>query len=114
VISHDEIEMPVLVVIHPRRARTELLRSAQSSFLRYIRKRSVAVVVKEPALPVRRHEKIVVAIVVVITDGYAQTKHLHVESGFVRYVGKRPIVIVVIKLWRAVLLPVSGPIHSVH
>ena len=82
--------------------------------MRDVGERAVAVVVKKVALAVGGDEKIVVAVVVVVADGHSHSKHLDVESRFVRYVGERAVVIVVIELGRRVLLNVAGPVHAIH
>src|SRR5260370_21917960 len=59
-------------------------------------------------------KKIVVAIVVVVADGHANSKYFHVQSCIVSYVGEGAVMIVVIELGRGVLLNVARPIHAVH
>jgi len=72
--------MPVLVVVNPRGAGAEFFRPEQARFLRDVRESAVAVVVKKAALAVGSDKKIIVAIVVVVTHGYAHSKHLHVQA----------------------------------
>src|SRR5689334_25417443 len=106
--------MAVLVVVDPSGAGTEFLGSEQARFLRDIGERAVAIVMKKVALAVGGDEKIVEAVVVVVADSHAQSKHLDVEPGFVGYVGKGAVVIVVIELRSGMLLDVAGPVHSVY
>src|SRR5262249_44034064 len=91
----------------------ELFHSAQSGFLRDVSESSIPIVVKQPALAIRRDEQIVVPIVVVIADGNADAVHLQIEARFVRHIGERSVVIVVIELWRRMLRDVARPVHSV-
>ncbi len=114
IVSDDQIEFAVLVVVNPSSAGAEFFHAAETRLLRHISKCSVAVVVKQPALSVRSDENIVVAVVVVVADGYADAVHFNVETGFVRNVSKSAVVIVVIKLRRGVFLPVARPVGSVH
>src|SRR5258708_12737823 len=66
------------------------------------------------ALAVGSDKKIIVAVVVVVTDRYAHSKHFDVEPSFVGHVGERAVMIVVIELGRGVLFKVAGPLHAVH
>ena len=68
---------------------------------------------KQPALPIRSNEEIVVAVVIVIADRHSDAVHLDIQARFVRDVAERAVVIVVIKLGRRVLLPVPRPVRSV-
>src|SRR5258707_2482836 len=52
--------------------------------------------------------------VVLVGDGNGNAVHLHVEPSFVRYVGERSVMIVVIELGRGVFLRVTGPVHAVY
>ena len=78
------------------------------------RERAISIVVKEVRLAIRGDEKILVAIVVEIADGYADSVHFDIKARFVRDIGERSIVIVVIKLRRAVFLHVPGPVAAIH
>src|SRR5256885_914046 len=48
------------------------------------------------------------------SDLHAHSKHLHVQSRLVGYVGEGAVMIVVIELRRRVLLKVAGPVHAIH
>src|SRR5439155_17421966 len=65
-------------------------------------------------LAIRRDEEIVVAVVIVVADRYADTVDFNVESGFVRDVSEGAVVIVVIKLGSGVFLRVPRPVRAVH
>ncbi len=58
-------------------------------------------------------EKIVVAVVIVITYCDAQTEHGNVEPGFVSHICKSAVVIVVIELQGGCRTGVAGPVFSV-
>src|SRR6266481_9424006 len=66
------------------------------------------------ALPVRSNEKIVEAVVVIVADSPSHSHHFDVESHFVRHVGERAVMIVVIKLGRRMLQNMAGPVRAVH
>src|SRR5258708_6122545 len=74
IIGDDKIEMPILVVVNPGGAGAEFLCAEQARFLRDIRARAVTVVVKKMALAVGSDKKIVVAVVVVVTNRYARSE----------------------------------------
>src|SRR5437764_5919887 len=114
IVADDQVEVAILVVVDPGGAGAEFLRSEQSCFLRDIGERAVAIVMKNVALAVGRDENIVVTVIVVIPDGNTESKHLHVEAGFVGYVGEGAVVIVVIELRGGMLLDVAGPVHAVY
>src|ERR1700737_2162857 len=114
IIGDDEIEMSILVVVNPRGAGAEFLGPQEAGFLRDIRESAVAVVVKKVALAVGSDKKIVIAVVVVVTNRYAHSEHFDVEPSFVRHVGERTVMIVVIELGRGVLLNVAGPVHAIY
>jgi hypothetical protein len=114
VISNHQIEFAVFVVIDPGRAGAELFHSGQPGLLRDVAERSISVVAKQPALSVRSNKQIVIAVVVVITDRYADAVHLRIESGPVRNIGERSVMIVVIQLGRCMFLTVPRPIRSIH
>ncbi len=106
--------MAVFVIVHPRGAGAEFLGPQQAGFLRDIGERAIAIVVKKAALSVGGDEKIVEAVVVVITNGHAHAEHFHVQSRLAGYVGERAVMIVVIELGCGVFQNVAGPIHAVH
>jgi len=113
VIANDEIQVAVSVVIHPGSAGAEFVRAFEPGLLRHVGECAVAIVVKQMVLPVGGDEQIVVAVVVVITDGHAHAIDLDGQPRFVRHVGERAIVIVVIELRRGMLADVTGPVHAV-
>src|SRR5262249_41618322 len=59
VVSDDQIEAPVFVVVDPRSTRAQLLGPGEDGLLRYVGERAIAVVVEEPALPECADEQIV-------------------------------------------------------
>ena len=63
-------------------------------------KRAVAVVVKQMALAERGDEDVVVAVVVVIADGDAESEHGTARPALRGHIGESSVVIVVIELGR--------------
>src|ERR1700677_1791398 len=61
----------------------------------------------------RRNKNVVVAVVVKIADGHAHAVQFHAQPGFLRYIGKRPVLIVVIQRQRGVLAHMPRPVHTV-
>ncbi len=114
IVADHQVQMAVLVVVHPSGAGAEFLGPQQARFLCDIRERAVAVVVKKAALPVGGDEKIVEAVVIVVTDGHAHSKQFDVEPSLVRHVGERAVMIVVIESGGRVFLDMAGPVHAVH
>src|SRR6202165_849224 len=100
IVADDEVELPVFVVVNPRGAGAEFLWAEQPRLLCDIGESAVGVVVKKAVLAVGSDKKIVVAVVVVVTNRYAHYKHLHVQSCLVGYVRERAVMIVVIELGR--------------
>ena len=113
IISDDEVEAAVLIVVDPSSAAAEFLRTEQACFLRNVREGAVTVVVKQVVLTVGGDEKIVVAVVVVVAHGHAHSKKFHVQACFMRHVGECAVMIVVVQLWRGMLLNVTRPVHPV-
>src|SRR5206468_3988643 len=68
IIADDEVQVAILVVVHPSGAGAEFFWSEQSCSLRDIGERAVAIVMKKAALADGSDEKIVVAFVVVINE----------------------------------------------
>ena len=69
VISDHQIELAIAIVIHPGCAGGKLLRTPQACRLGHIAEGSSAVVVEQVTLTEGSNEDILVAIVVVVTDG---------------------------------------------
>jgi hypothetical protein len=114
VIRDHQIEFAVAVVIHPRRARAEIVRSPKAGLSRHVGKRAVAIVAEEMILTERGDENIVAAIVVVIADRHAHSKHLDRQASFRRHVGKGSVVIVVIKRGMRRVIVMLWPIGAVY
>src|SRR6266403_2605552 len=98
VVGDDEIKLAIAIIIDPGRTGGKLIRSPKPGNRCDILKGAVAVVAEEVTLAKRGDENVVEAVVIVITDGHAQTIHRNAEARFAGHVGERAVVIVVIKL----------------
>ncbi len=97
VISYHQIEKAVAVVIDKGRAGAEFVRPPEAGLLGDVGKGSVTIIFEKVVLAQRSDENIVVAVVVVIADGYAHAVHFDVEAGFSGDVGEGAVVIIVIE-----------------
>ena len=113
VVGDDQVELAVAVVIHPRRAGAELVRAPHARGLGDVGECPVAVVVEQVALPKRRDEDVVEAIVVVIADRRAHAEQRDGQSRLRGHIGERAVAIVVIELQRRWLAG-RGPVLAVH
>src|SRR6516162_7886910 len=74
VICDDQIQLAVIVVVKPSRARRPTPSVFDSCMSRYIFKSAVAVVVVQNATAIAEYEKIREPVVIVITHGHAHAK----------------------------------------
>ena len=100
IVGDHQVEFAVAIVIDPRRAGAELVRSPHPCRLRDVRERAVPVVVEEVALAKGGNEHVVKAVIVVITYRHAHSVHRNRQPGFRGHIGEGPVVVVVIQLQR--------------
>ncbi len=113
IVRHHQIEFAIAVIVHPGGAGGKFVRAPQAGGLGHIVEGSVAVVVKQMALPQRGDEKILKAIVVVIAHGHSQTEHGNRQAGFASDVGEASVVVVVIQLERGGCTRMAGPVFAI-
>src|SRR5439155_18069458 len=86
----------------------------KARLFRGLGKSSIAVVVKQAALPEAGDVQVGKAIVVVIAHRHPDAVHLEIESGGARRVRERPVAVVAVKLHRRALPLVPRPVRSVY
>src|SRR4051812_29858637 len=94
----EKIQMTVAIVIDPRAARAVAhSRMQKAGLFRDIRKRAVAIVVKQNILAPAGNKEVVEPVVVVVAYGNAGRPNAAAQSGLRGYVFERAVAIVVIK-----------------
>ncbi len=100
VVCNHQIQLAVPVVVHERASRSPcLFRSSNASFVTHVLKYSV-IIAEQTVVPVVRDVEIVPTIVVVIADAHSLPPPSRFQSRHFRHVGKRAVVIVVVKMIR--------------
>src|SRR6202030_14530 len=90
---------PIPIVIEPRAASPPAnLVVVDAGFAGDIRKRAVAVVVKENVVSPEATEEIVPAVVVVVAHADAGLPARAAQSRFLRHIGKGPVAVVLVKV----------------
>src|SRR5262249_42944898 len=93
IISDNQIKISVAIEIHPSRARAEFVRTGETCVASHIREDSL-LVSEQPALSDSRDEEIIFSVVVEITDRNTHRIEFHIETGGVRDIRKRSVVII--------------------
>src|ERR1700680_4653153 len=106
--------MAVSVVIKPQCGSAQRIAMAESTGLSHINESSLPRILEKPVLAYARYKDVRKTVIVVIAHGHAHAIHFQIESGFMGYVGKSSIMIVVIEPQRGRLPLVAGPIHAIH
>ena len=114
VIADEQIELPVVVVIHPRSARAPVIgRSTDSSHRGHFLELAVSFIVKQVVAAHRRDEHVIQSVVVVIPNRHAHSVETHVEPGTGCGIGEMAFAIVVIQCRGGRFFPfghVPGPV----
>src|ERR1051326_2989119 len=98
IVGDRQIQLAIAIVIDPGGAGAELLDACKTGVCRYIRKRTVAIVVKQTVLPQTSHKDVIVTIIVVVTDGRPHSIDTDGQAGFRSNVGEGPVMVIVIQL----------------
>ncbi len=95
IICHEQVQLAVAVVVEPRRCRGPHAVIAHTGLCRYVRERSVTVVVVQNGMPVAGHIDVRVSVVVVVAHGNAEEKSaVRADSRLLRHVREGPIPVV--------------------
>ena len=94
--AQKQIELAIVVVVEPDRARGPA-RGLEPGPLGDVGERTVAVVVIQRALAVRRHEQIGIAVIVVVADCSAHTEGAARHARLLRDVSERSVSIVLVE-----------------
>ena len=113
VIGHKEVELAVLIVVHPGSAGAKA-GVVHSGGFGNVLERAVALVVQEARFAEAGDVDIVPTVVVVIADGDAHAVDFNPEPRLRGHVGKRSVAVVVVKPKRGVLADVAGKILAAH
>src|SRR6266699_3097907 len=94
--QHHQIEESVAIQIHPSGTRRPAAAS-HAGFLRHIGKSAISVVVIKLVPTVRRNIHVLIAIIVVIPNGYSHSVSRSLQTRFLRNILKRAVCLLVIK-----------------
>jgi len=112
-MGNEQIELAVVIVIEPDCSGREP-RIPNTSLCGDIGESSVSQV-SEEVVPVERGDiDVVMAVVIVVTNGATEAVDLSCESRFFGDVGKCAVVVIVIEGWIGMSRPMAGPVPGVN
>src|SRR5262249_14214461 len=113
VVGYDEVEAPVIVVIHPRGACAEFFWPEESRFLGDAGEDS-AVVAKKHVLTEPGDEQIFVAVIIEVSHGHAHPVHLTRDAGCAGNIRECSVFVVSKQLQCRMPSLLSRPIRTVR
>src|SRR5581483_1793819 len=96
VMRHEEIDIPVLVIVTKRRARSPTRVAVQTAALRHVRESSVPLIsIKNDSMQAA-HDKVGPSIIVVVSHGHTKRPTGITHSRFFCHISEGAVVVVVI------------------